>query len=283
MLFRDFLRARMRAHLCSVRAWILLSSLAPLLRHNSVVNKYRKGKMTQDLITICPCETAEKNEFGGNFTPLQLQDQLMGLICIQCGTCKAAAKSASKANFQSLQEFLHTEEKKSKDSNWSLALTEDDKLRQQILNFAIYRINEPPNKDEFESNYALPIEDVDQIYLLWKDRNACGFVTLRSDLEYFENMDVIDTVFIRKNARGFGHFSTFVVERLESSEKDLGFSEPISNKMLLRLTKLLKKNPGYRERIWLVNEGTEKKVNLWWSVKRIAKKQNVDLTQALKA
>ena len=239
--------------------------------------------MTQDLITICPCETAEKNEFGGNFTPLQLQDQLMGLICIQCGTCKAAAqqKSASKANFQSLPEFLHNPEKKF-ESEWSLALTEEDKIRQQILNFAIYRINEPPNKDEFESNYALPIEDVDQIYLLWREKNACGFVTLRSDLEYFENMDVIDTVFIRQNARGFGHFSSFVIERLKL-EKDLGFSEPISNKMLVRLTKILKKNPGYRERIWLVNENTEKKVILWWSVKRIAKKQNLDLTQVLKA
>ena len=94
--------------------------------------------MTQDLITICPCETAEKNEFGGNFTPLQLQDQLMGLICIQCGTCKAAAKSASKANFQSLQEFLHNE-KISGASHWAEALTENDKLRQQILNFAVYR------------------------------------------------------------------------------------------------------------------------------------------------
>ena len=237
--------------------------------------------MTQDLITICPCETAEKNEFGGNFTPLQLQDQLMGLICIQCGTCKAALqKSASKANFQSLPDFLHNPEKNK--SEWSLALTEDDKIRQQILNFAIYRINEPPNKDEFESNYALPIEDVDQIYLLWREKNACGFVTLRSDLEYFENMDVIDTVFIRQNARGFGHFSSFVIERLKL-EKDLGFSEPISNKMLVRLTKILKTNPGYRERIWLVNENTEKKVILWWSVKRIAKKQNLDLTQVLKA
>ena len=117
---------------------ILLSSVCTprSSRNNSVVNK---SKMTQDLICSCELGSQEKKwEFGGNFTPLQLQDQLMGLICIQCGTCKAAAKSASKANFQSLQEFLHNE-KISGASHWAAALTENDKLRQQILNFAVYR------------------------------------------------------------------------------------------------------------------------------------------------
>ena len=117
---------------------ILLSSVCTPRSspNNSVVNK---SKMTQDLICSCELGSQEKKwEFGGNFTPLQLQDQLMGLICIQCGTCKAAAKSASKANFQSLQEFLHNE-KISGGSHWAVALTENDKLRQQILNFAVYR------------------------------------------------------------------------------------------------------------------------------------------------
>ena len=117
---------------------ILLSSVCTPRSspNNSVVNK---SKMTQDLICSCELGSQEKKwEFGGNFTPLQLQDQLMGLICIQCGTCKAAAKSASKANFQSLQEFLHNE-KISGASHWAVALTENDKLRQQILNFAVYR------------------------------------------------------------------------------------------------------------------------------------------------
>lgn len=120
---------------------ILLSSVCTPRSspNNSVVNK---SKMTQDLICSCELGSQEKKwEFGGNFTPLQLQDQLMGLICIQCGTCKAAAKSASKANFQSLQEFLHSNEnsKISGASHWAVALTENDKLRQQILNFAVYR------------------------------------------------------------------------------------------------------------------------------------------------
>ena len=117
---------------------ILLSSVCTPRSspNNSVVNK---SKMTQYLICSCELGSQEKKwEFGGNFTPLQLQDQLMGLICIQCGTCKAAAKSASKANFQSLQEFLHNE-KISGASHWAVALTENDKLRQQILNFAVYR------------------------------------------------------------------------------------------------------------------------------------------------
>ena len=141
--FPGFLKERRACvHFCSVKAWFC--SLVSVLRassspNNSVVNK---SKMTQDLICSCEVGSQEKKwEFGGNFTPLQLQDQLMGLICIQCGTCKAAAKSASKANFQSLQEFLHSNEnsKISGASHWAVALTENDKLRQQILNFAVYR------------------------------------------------------------------------------------------------------------------------------------------------
>ena len=100
-------------------------------------------------------------------------------------------------------------------------------------------------------------------------------------MDDFQNIDIIDTVFIRKSARGFGCFTRFIQERLNGT-KDLGFSEPISNKMLVRLLKYLKSNAEARERIWLVNESTGKKVILWWSILRIAKKQNVDLSNILK-
>ena len=100
-------------------------------------------------------------------------------------------------------------------------------------------------------------------------------------MEDFQSIDIIDTVFIKKSARGLGSFTRFVQQRLKNTQ-DLGFSEPISNNMLVRLLKFLKSNPEARERIWLVNESTGKKVILWWSIIRIAKKQNVDLSNVLK-
>ena len=103
---------------------------------------------------ICNCDTEDFHEFGGNFTPLELQDGLMGLICIQCGTCKAA-RSASKTNFQSLEDFLQS--KDNFEPEWTLVTTEQDRNRHKILNFAVYRLNEPPDQDQFESNYSAPI------------------------------------------------------------------------------------------------------------------------------
>ena len=114
--------------------------------------------MTKEEQICHSCQTADFHQFGGHFTPLQLQDELMGLICIQCGTCKAASKSASKTNFQSLEKILQSKENFQQE--WVLAQTEEDKLKHKILNFAVYRINEPPNEDLYESNYSAPIGQV---------------------------------------------------------------------------------------------------------------------------
>ena len=124
-----------------------------------------------------------------------------------------------------------------------------------------------------------------QIHLLWHQSKASGFITIRPYSEAFEdsNLSIIDTVYIRKSARGHGFLSKFLAAKLNNDDSnELGFSDPISNSMLILLMKLLKKNPNQRERIWLVNEENGERQILWWSAMKIARQRNIDLKSILK-
>ena len=124
-----------------------------------------------------------------------------------------------------------------------------------------------------------------QVHLLWHQSKASGFLTIRPYSEAFEdsNLSIIDTVYIRKSARGHGFLSKFLEAKLNNDDSnELGFSDPISNSMLIVLMKLLKKNPNQRERIWLVNEENGERQILWWSAMKIARQRNIDLKSILK-
>ena len=165
-------------------------------------------------------------------------------------------------------------------SGWSLAENPEDLFRHQILNFGVYRVNEPPNKDEFECNYSNPVEDLDQVWLLWDQGQACGFVTLRFESQVFHDLVIVDTAFIQKKARGRGHLTSLIIELLKDNE--VGFSEPISNKMLAAVLRLLKKRPDCRQKVWLVNESRHERQILWWSSAKLARQRNMDLPTLLK-
>ena len=78
--------------------------------------------------------------------------------------------------------------------------------------------------------------------------------------------------------------SKFVLTKLLNNvQKDLAFSQPVSNKMLKLLLRLLKQNPELRERIWIVDRDLEQKQILWWSAAKIARERNLDLKTMLKA
>ena len=78
--------------------------------------------------------------------------------------------------------------------------------------------------------------------------------------------------------------SKFVLTKLLNNvQKDLAFSQPVSNKMLKLLLRLLKQNSELRERIWLVDRDLEQKQILWWSAAKIARERNLDLKTMLKS
>jgi hypothetical protein len=78
--------------------------------------------------------------------------------------------------------------------------------------------------------------------------------------------------------------SKFVLTKLLNNvQKDLAFSQPVSNKMLKLLLRLLKQNPELRERIWIVDRDLEQKQILWWSAAKIARERNLDLKTMLKS
>ena len=94
---------------------------------------------------------------------------------------------------------------------------------------------------------------------------------------------LVDTVFLRKSSRGQGYVSKFVLTKLLNNvQKDLAFSQPVSNKMLKLLLKLSKQNPELRERIWIVDQDMEQKQILWWSAPKIARERSLDLKTMLK-
>lgn len=129
-----------------------------------------------------------------------------------------------------------------------------------------------------------PLDDVDQVYLLWVKSKASGFVTLRECPVSVDKQDIghiVDTVFLRQSARSQGHVSNFVKGQL-ATDSDLGFSQPISNNMIKSLLKLAKKTPEFRERIWLVDQDSDERQVLWWSAAKLARQRHLDLKTMLK-
>ena len=86
-----------------------------------------------------------------------------------------------------------------------------------------------------------------------------------------------------ENTGCYGFLSKFLEAKLNNDDSnELGFSDPISNSMLIVLMKILKKNANQRERIWLVNEENGERQILWWSAMKIARQRNIDLKSILK-
>lgn len=238
---------------------------------------------------ICRCQSqndVEYSQFGGNFTSSEIiPNGEQGLICIHCGQC-AAIKKTKNEPYKSLDCHLMDPLRIGQDG-WRLAEDPEDLFRHQILNFGCFRVNEPPNKDEFECYYSSPIEDLDQVWLLWDRGQACGFVTLRVESQAFpehDNLVIVDTAFIRKKARGQGYLTSLIISLMQDSSTnvEVGFSEPISNKMLIAVLRLLRKRPDFRQRVWLVNEGRHERQILWWSSAKLARQRSMDLATILR-
>ena len=112
----------------------------------------------QKKLIICTCpekirEIESSNlslefEFGGSFTTSTIYNGLPGLICIHCGSCSAVKIEGQYLGLDSL-----LKDDSILEDGWRPALTTKHLFIQKLLNFAIYRVNEPPEKDKFECNY----------------------------------------------------------------------------------------------------------------------------------
>ena len=107
-------------------------------------------------LIICTClekirEIESSNlslEFGGSFTTSSIYNGLPALICIYCGSCSAVKIEGQYLGLDSL-----LKDDSILEDGWRPALTTKHLFIQKLLNFAIYRVNEPPEKDKFECNY----------------------------------------------------------------------------------------------------------------------------------
>ena len=62
-----------------------------------------------------------------------------------------------------------------------------------MLNYVVYRVNEPPSSDNYESNYGAPLPGLDKVFLLWDKGRAVGFATtrlVRNSLTFFKNIRI---------------------------------------------------------------------------------------------
>ena len=105
--------------------------------------------MTSDQC-ICLTDEANITDLGGSYTTSEINGVGAGLLCIHCGAC-VAIKKTNESSFEDLEVYL--EDAWVDHDGWQLTRHEKDLFRHGILNFAVYRINEPPDKDKFECNF----------------------------------------------------------------------------------------------------------------------------------
>lgn len=102
-------------------------------------------------VTVCGCQAETTTSFdplGGSFTKSEICDGIPGVICIYCGCCVAVK---IEGEFQRIEDLLVDPNVQA--DGWRLARCQSDYLKHKLLNFGIYRFNEPPNKDNYECNY----------------------------------------------------------------------------------------------------------------------------------
>ena len=110
-------------------------------------NKTKTRENTLDKMeNTCVCENIGIiEEFGGSFTKSEIAPEIPTFICINCGNCTFVSLNGK---FQKLEESFK-DETKTKDG-WLIAHNEADLMKHKLLNFGVYRINEPPNRDAYE-------------------------------------------------------------------------------------------------------------------------------------
>ena len=80
-------------------------------------------------------------------------------------------------------------------------------------------------------------------------------------------LDIVDSVFVRKDARRRGHGSQLISHLSATFKSELGFSSPLSSGMRALLINYLSIHVEDRDRFWLcegVGESGEK-FNIWMS------------------
>ena len=168
-------------------------------------------------------------------------------------------------------------------------MTDHERWLQAVMNNVVYYLNEPPNAENNESDYCLPCtqDKVNhlfqlvivtltwsslQIYLCWSKESLEGFCTVKckgtpvpqSCMDTYP-LDIVDSVFVRKDARGKGYGSQLVSFLSTTFISQLGFSNPLSTGMRRLLLKYLSNHSEDRDRFWLCDGVGDSgdKLNIW--------------------
>nr|CAD7591865.1 unnamed protein product [Timema genevievae] len=161
-----------------------------------------------------------------------------------------------------------------------------DRVVHYTLSQILYNTYEPPSDNELEVLYDIP-DRGDQIKILWLQKAAIGFYTVKLKGTLIENTDekyamhMLDTAYIRTTHRRQGHGLSILIDLLQGRVgQDMGLSSPISRSMWRVLKRFLRDFPEWRENLWEM-EGAGKEGNrklIWLSLASKNKQKNKDST-----
>ncbi|XP_054288462.1 soluble lamin-associated protein of 75 kDa-like [Macrosteles quadrilineatus] len=203
-------------------------------------------------------------------SPLQIAPELQALFC---SSCQLTLGILNEDAVQETEEFL-TDVHIPLGDHWKKIACTKHPAVHYVLSQLIYR----PDTTRGEVPYALP-DPGDIVKLLWCDRKALGFYTVKSNgprnetSSIFEElgMPTLDTAFISPSHRRRG-FGLSMLEDFVSNypNMDLGFSQPISKSMWKVLKKFLDVNESLRRKFWLIKGNCDEgnKTLIWFCLKR---------------
>ncbi|CAG2061285.1 unnamed protein product [Timema podura] len=124
-----------------------------------------------------------------------------------------------------------------KDNGWLHVSSAADRVVHYTLSQILYNTYEPPSDNELEVLYDIP-DRGDQIKILWLQKAAIGFYTVKLKGTLIENTDekyamhMLDTAYIRTTHRRQGHGLSILTDLLQGRVgQDMGLSSPISRSM----------------------------------------------------
>ena len=121
----------------------------------------------------CTSKMNEKNQSYDltRYTEVDAVSTYPGLICLVCNKCVAVKINGK---YQSVTELLTTNEPVK--NGWILST---NTWTHSLLNDVSYRINDPPNANNYECRYSPPDMKTDLLYILYDEKVAQGFATIR--------------------------------------------------------------------------------------------------------
>jgi len=194
------------------------------------------------------------------------------LICRQCATVPLLEGEPS-GRTVSPNTWLNEQIDLVQREGWLPAENAHHRWLQAILNNVIYYLEEPPDNQSGEVDFALP-NPSDQVWLCWASGGPVGFCVVKvkgtqvPGMDTTFGMNIVSAVFVRRSHRRQGLARSLLDIIFSVYPSHLGFSLPLSIGMERLLSEQLAgERADRREEVWgCQGDGLAgDRRNLWWT------------------